>query len=264
MRILLSGAKGNFGREFIAHAKFNVVQLNRGDWEALDVKLALGIDVIVHAASDLISRPSSSPVQLVDSNLLSTMRLLEAARKFRIPRFIFISSCAVYGQNIYTNEDQPCFPISINGITKFLNEKIIAEFCSSHSIKYEILRVFNMYGGHDNFSIFNHLKVALESGKPFTLYNGGIAQRDFIHVADVSKIVIKLLDISVPYTHLNIGTGTATKIGSLVEMVAERYPYLSINDVQLVEAEYSRADISRLLKILDFNFFRIEDFISSF
>ena len=61
MRILLSGAKGNFGREFIAQAKFDVVQLNRGDWEELDVKLALGIDVIVHAASDLVSRPSSSP-----------------------------------------------------------------------------------------------------------------------------------------------------------------------------------------------------------
>ncbi len=263
MRILLTGAKGNFGSEFIAQAKFEVVQLNRDDWENLEAKLALGIDVIVHAASDLVSLASSSPEKLVNSNLISTTRLLESARKFRIPRFIFLSSCAVYGESIRTDEDENCYPISINGISKLLNEKIIAEFCSAHAIKYEILRVFNMYGGHDNFSIFSHLKYSLERGKPFTLNNSGVAQRDFVHVADVAKVAIKLLEKNIPFTHLNIGTGISTKIATLVNLVIERYPYLSLNHIKVAEAEYSRAEVSRLLKLVDVGFIRIEDYLKN-
>lgn len=263
MRILLTGAKGNFGRELIAQAKFDVVQLNRDDWNDLEEKLALGIDVVIHAASDLRSRAASAPAKLVDSNLVSTTRLLEAAQKFRIPRFIFLSSCAVYGEDVRANEDAKCCPISINGIGKLLNEKIIAEFCSAYGIEYEILRIFNMYGGLDHFSIVSHIKCALEGGTPFTLNNRGIAQRDFVHVSDVVKVVLQLLDKAVPYTHLNIGTGSTTKISTLVELIIERFPDLSIRHAQLVEAEYSRADITRLLTLVDVDFVRIEDYLKN-
>jgi UDP-glucose 4-epimerase len=262
MRILLTGAQGNFGSKFIAQANLEIVQLNRGDWESLEEKLATGIDVILHAASDLVSSFSSSPERLINSNFISTTRLLEAAKKFRIPRFIFLSSCAVYGESLNTDEDVSCYPISINGISKLLNEKIISEFCSEHTIKYNILRVFNMYGGRDKFSIISHLSHALINGIPFTLNNFGVAQRDFIHVADVARIVIKLLEKDIPYTHLNIGTGNTTKISTLVELVIERYPELSINNIHLAEVEYSRANITRLLKLVEIDFIKIKDHIN--
>src|SRR5450830_962741 len=212
MKILLTGAGGNFGREFIKQADFEVAQLNRGDWDDLDNKLSQNIGVVVHAASDLHTQASISPVSLINSNLVSTTTLLESVQKYQIPRFIFLSSCAVYGEDMHTNEDNQCCPVSINGISKLLNEKLIAEFCSAHGIKYEILRIFNMYGGQDNFSIVSRLARALKASTPFTLNNMGIAQRDFIHVSDVASVVLKLLENNIPYTHLNIGTGVATKI----------------------------------------------------
>jgi len=261
MKVLLTGASGNFGHEFIERADFEVVQLNRDDWDALGEKLALGINIVIHAAGDLRTRAAASPVKSFDSNVLATARLLEGLREYQIPRLIFLSSCAVYGEDMRTNEDSKCYPTSINGIGKLLSEKVITEFCTENKIKYEILRIFNMYGGTDHFSVFSHMKRALENGVPFTLNNKGIAQRDFIHVADVVRIVLLLLGENVPYTHLNIGNGIATKISTLVELVSKRFPNLSIRHAQVEEAEYSRADITRLRGLVDCDFVRIEDYL---
>jgi nucleoside-diphosphate-sugar epimerase len=261
MKILLTGANGNFGRQFALQSAHEIVPFNRGDWGSLDEVLASGVDLVIHAASDLRSRAATAPAQLVDSNIAATSRLLEAVHRHGVPRFIFLSSCAVYGEDMRTGEEEKCCPISINGISKLLNEKIIGEYCSSHRIKFEILRVFNMYGGRDHFSILSHLQHALTTGAPFTLNNQGIAQRDFIHVADVARIVLRLIEKDVPYTHLNIGTGVATKISTLVELVAARFPQLSIRHAQVAEAEYSRADIRRLRQLVDIEFVRIEDYI---
>lgn len=261
MKIMLTGASGNLGRELINQAAFDFVQVNRGDWNDLDAKFASGIDTVIHAASDLRTRAAISPVSLLDSNLLSTARMLEAVRKHKISRFIFISSCSVYGEDMRTSECSKCCPVSLNGVGKLLNEKLIEEFCSENKIKYEILRVFNLYGGQDRFSILSHIKKSLENNQPFVLNNQGVAQRDFVHVSDVAGIILFLLEKGMPYTHLNIGTGSATKISTLVDLVKELFPNFLIRHREIDEAEYSRADISRLSSLIKWDFVHIEDYL---
>lgn len=263
MRILLTGAKGNFGREMLKQADMDVVQLNRDGWDDLDGKFAQNIDVVIHAASDLYTKASDSPHKLIDSNLLSTATLLEHSRKHRVRRMIFLSSCAVYGEVMRTSEESPCCPVSINGISKLLNERMVAEFCAANGIKCEILRIFNMYGGQDKFSIVSHLEQALETGEPFTLNNMGIAQRDFIHVADVTAVVLELLKLEIPYTYMNIGTGSSTRISTLVELVSKRFPAFKIRHANTREAEYSRADISKLRQFVKIEFMKIEEYMEN-
>lgn len=261
MRVLLTGASGNFGQSFIRQSNIEVIQLNRDGWDQLSEKLGAGIDMVIHAAGDLRTHVTESPARLMDSNLLATARLLEAARCHQISRFVFLSSCAVYGEDMRTGEESPCFPISLNGMCKLLNEKMIIEFCSAHKIKYEIFRIFNMYGGDDHFSVISYMRRAIEGGMPFVLNNNGIAQRDFIHVADVAKIILQLLQKDIPYTHLNIGTGIATKLSDIIGLVHERFPKMCIRHAQVKEAEYSRANISRLLEFVDVDFIRIENYL---
>lgn len=263
MKIALTGASGNFGREFLAQADGDVIAINRGDWDGIAAILSRGIDVVIHAASDLQSSVAQSPASLLDSNLVTTARLLEAMKAHKIPRLVFMSSCAVYGDSIRSGEASACHPASINGISKLLNEKIISEFCEANHIKYEILRVFNMYGGTDHFSILSHIRKALRSGEPFTLNNAGIAQRDFVHVTDVAAIVLQLLKLDVPHTTLNVGTGIATKVSKLVDLIRARHPELVIRSNSVREAEYSRADITRLNALLDYRFIQIEDYLAS-
>jgi len=86
-------------------------------------------------------------------------------------------------------------------------------------------------------------------------------QRDFIHVADVASIVMNLLATCITHTHLNIGTGVATKISTLVDKVAEQFPQLMIQRGLTQEAEYSRADTTRLREFWTGDFIRIEDYI---
>lgn len=265
MKILLTGANGNFGKEFIKQSNHNIVPLSRGDWDNLE-NLLPGVDVIIHAASDLHSKAFENPTNLIESNILSTTKLLEAAKHHKIGKIIFISSCAVYGESMQTAETEPCNATSINGVVKLLNEKIISEFCQQNKINYNILRVFNMYGGNDNFSILSHLRRSIENNEPFTVNNKGIAQRDFIHVFDVVKIVLVILSQQVSSTHLNIGTGLATKISTLIDIVQNRFSELHIDFSELDEAEYSRADIRKLKSIKRLNnykFISIEEFLNN-
>jgi UDP-glucose 4-epimerase len=264
MNILLTGADGNFGSAFQHQASKNstarVIPLGRKDWPQINEKLA-SADVVVHAASDLRTAASIAPSRLLDSNVMTTATLLEAAREQRVKRLVFLSSCAVYGEDMRTGEDSVCCPITINGISKHLNEKLVAEFCSANGIEFQILRVFNSYGGDDRFSIFSKLKRALQTGSPFTLNNDGRMQRDFIHVADVASVVLNLSVRCIAHTHLNIGTGVATKISTLVDRVSEQFPQLVIQRGLTQEAEYSRADITHLREFWTDDFIHVEDYI---
>ncbi len=264
MNILLTGAEGNFGSEFQHQASKNshvsVMTVGRGDWARIHEKMA-SCDVVVHAASDLRTSASVAPSRLLESNIMSTATLLEATRQQRVKRLVFLSSCAVYGEDMRTGEDSLCCPITINGISKHLNEKLVAEFCSANGIEYQILRVFNSYGGDDRFSIFSKLKRALQTNAPFTMNNDGRMQRDFIHVADVASVVLNLSATKIAHTHLNIGTGIATKISTLVDMVAAQFPQLVVQRGLTQEAEYSRADTTRLREFWNGDFIRVEDYI---
>ena len=205
---------------------------------------------MLHAAWDLKTPLTLRPTEVLEANLMATARLLEACRERGVARFAYVSTCAVYGEAMNTEEDAACTPVTLNGVSKLLNERIVAAFCADFGITCQIYRVFNMFGGTDRFSILRHLRDALENGTPFVLNNGGIAQRDFIHVSDVARIVMQLLPMDLPHVHMNIGTGRATRIADIVSLVRRFHPSLMVEQSSVREAEYSRADIGRLSSTL--------------
>jgi nucleoside-diphosphate-sugar epimerase len=88
--------------------------------------------------------------------------------------------------------------------------------------------------------------------------------RDFIHVRDVAAIVLKICALQPTYSHINIGTGVATKISDVVKLVLSKFPALIIEPRTAKEVEYSRADTALLSQIWDGGFMKIEDFISEY
>jgi nucleoside-diphosphate-sugar epimerase len=260
MKLLLTGGKGNLGSNIIKHCSHEIISVSREDWVNFE-DLLEGVDIVVHAAYDLKNKLFDCPNNVLDSNLISTTRLLEAMNKKKISRLIFLSTCAVYGESMRTHEDHPCYPLSINGLTKLLNEKIIEEYCQRHKIKFEIYRVFNSYGGNDQFSIFYHIRQAIKESRAFKLNNSGISQRDFIHVEDVAKIVLRLIDTAPLHNCLNIGTGVSTKISYIIDKIRERCPQLEIQNQMVKEAEYSRGDITRLKSIINYRFLSVDEYI---
>ena len=121
MKIALSRASGNFDSALICGADFDIVQINRDDWGDLEQNLSQNADTVIHAASEIHTRPAEFPLKLVSSNIVSTAMLLEAIRKQKIERLIFLNSFAVYDESMHTNKDIPCAPVSLNGIDKLFN-----------------------------------------------------------------------------------------------------------------------------------------------
>lgn len=261
MRILLVGAMGNLGQAIIGVSDFEIIQLNKEDLGQIDQLMSLGIDLVIHAAGDLKNKITEKPVSIIDSNVRITARLIESMRRCGVARLFYISSCAVYGKNSDTYEEIKELPTTLNGLTKLLNERIIEDFCSANKINYTIFRVFNLYGKNDCFSIFSNIKKSIENNAEFNLNNNGIAQRDFIHVDDAASIILKVANANSSFNYLNLGTGVATKVGDIVKAIQINFPQLRVNNTFLPEVEYSRANIGRILKIINHNFIEVDDFI---
>jgi UDP-glucose 4-epimerase len=248
LKVLLTGAEGNLGTTLQLQSRGREIQwlgVGRKNWAQIP-ELLSGVDVVVHAAADILVKAGDAPKDYIRSNLDLTADLLEFLRKSSVKKFVFISSCAVYGDSQVTKESTVPTPISANGVTKLLNEQIIREFCSRTGLPHVSLRLFNTFGGRDRFSIISRLQAACVNAKPFTLFNEGISQRDFIHVQDVADIIIKLLTVKDLPHIVNIGSGKTVRIADLVASVRESFPNLNLLAAKREEAEYSRADIETL------------------
>lgn len=263
MKILLTGCNGNLGTSLTKESKDDIVGVGRNEWNKINDYFDADVDTIIHTAYDLKSKVGVEPEKLLSSNILSTAKLLELAKEYKVRRFVFISSCAVYGDSIETQEDQLCTPISINGIVKLLNEKVIQDFCHENDMKCEIYRLFNMYGGDDNFSIINHIKNAAVNNLSLRLNNEGAAQRDFIHVSDIVKIILNLMKLEHNYECVNVGTGIGTKIIDIVKSVQKNHLDLKIENNIADEVEVSIANVERLHSLIDYNTIDITDYMSN-
>jgi len=157
-------------------------------------------------------------------------------------------------------EDVTCNPISLNGIVKLLNEKIISNYCLANHINYTFLRLYNTYAGHDTFSVLYKLWKAAHYDETFTLNNNGLSQRDFIHVEDVASVIMKIIKIEPNKTCINIGSGKAVKIFDIYQIVKNKYPKMKVKHTSSHEIEYARADNTELNKLITHDFQNVLSF----
>lgn len=262
MKVILTGANGNLGRHIQAHSTFDCLPISRRDWNQLEQVAPGEYQAVIHCAYDLKNDLNELPDLVLDSNIISTGRALRLCREKRIPRLIFISSCSVYGDSSNSAEDKPCTPVSMNGYTKLFNEELIKSFCGANAIDYLILRVFNSYGGDDKFSVVQKLISCARNKRPFTLLNEGIAERDFIHVDDVAKVVCAVAGMPLKNEIINVGSGRSVRIIDLLRAVEEKFGKISVVAAQRPgEAIYSRANINKLRTLVGLQAVDIFDFI---
>lgn len=262
MKAILTGAEGNLGRRILEHAGFECLPVSRDSWGALNDVRVGECQFLIHCAYDLKTDINEQPDVVLESNVVSTGKALRLCKDKRIPRFIFISSCSVYGDSSNSAEDKPCIPVSINGFTKLFNEELIKSFCAANAIDYLILRVFNSYGGDDRFSVVQKLISCAKNNRPFTLLNEGIAERDFIHVDDVAKVVCALAGMPLKSEIINVGSGRSVRIIDLLAAVEKKFGKISVvSEQRQGEAIYSRANISKLRKLVSLQAVDIFDFI---
>jgi len=199
--------------------------------------------------------------EYITNTISVTARVLDYFKNTKINKIIYTSSSSVYGNNILCKETDEVKPMNLHASLKLSNEKLIERYCSDNNIDYTITRIFNMYGGDDNFSVVSKIINAYKSNEKLTIVNKGNAIRDFIYIDDVVSIYIKLLDKK-DVKVLNIGTGCGNSIKGILHFLSYHDVKIKIKNIYKDELKISTSDVRLLNEVIGkYNFINIEDYL---
>jgi UDP-glucose 4-epimerase len=202
-----------------------------------------GFDGVLHfAARSLVGESVTDPARYWHGNVVTSVRLLDAVRRHRVPRLVFSSTAATYGEPETSpiTEDAPTRPTNPYGATKLAIDHAIAGYAtaSGGELAAVSLRYFNVAGAHvaagaafgEQHTTETHLvplvlQVALGRREQVAIYGDdwptpdGTCVRDYIHVDDLADAHLRALDAAQPGEHLvcNLGNGTGFSVREVVE-----------------------------------------------
>jgi UDP-glucose 4-epimerase len=249
-------------REAVApEARF--VEADLRDQAQVSVALGEGFDGVLHfAALALVSESVSHPERYYRTNVTGTLNLLEAMRDASVPRLVFSSTCAVYGQpdEVPIREDAPPRPANAYGASKLAVDGMIADFCVAHDLGAVSLRYFNVAGaagdaGEDHepetHLIPNVLRTAQGRNPQVEIFGtdyptpDGTAIRDYIHITDLSAAHLLSLDATTAGEHriYNLGTGNGYSVREVIEATRQ----VTGAEIPVVERDRRPGDPPRLV-----------------
>jgi dTDP-glucose 4,6-dehydratase len=192
------------------------------DTEALD-RILPGHDAIVHfAAESHVDRSVVDASIFVETNVLGTQRLLDAALAHQVPRFVHVSTDEVYGSidEGEWDEDEPLLPNSPYAASKAGSDLIVRSYHRTHGMNVSITRCSNNYGTHHFPEKVIPLFVTnLIDGKKVPLYGDGLNRRDWLHVDDHCRGIALVLTQGRAGEIYNIGGGTELSNRELTDML---------------------------------------------
>jgi UDP-glucuronate 4-epimerase len=202
--------------------------------------------VVVHLAAQAGVRHSiDHPHAYADANLQGFLNVLEGCRHNACRHLVYASSSSVYGANAklpFSVDDRTDSPVSLYAATKKANEVMAHSYSHLYRLPVTGLRFFTIYGpwGRPDMAIFLFTKAIIE-GKPIKLFNHGKMRRDFTHIDDVSRVVLRLVD-QVPES-----AGRAGSAPARIYNVGNRHPEELTYVVELLEKALGRAAIKDML-----------------
>jgi nucleoside-diphosphate-sugar epimerase len=181
------------------------------------------VDYVFHLAAIASVPLSMSKPKLVNEvNVSGTLNLLWESLRFNVKRFIFTSSCAVYGEPAYMpiDEEHPINPVSPYAASKISAEHYCKAFHKAYGLETVILRLFNVYGPRQERSPYSGVIAkfidALKSGRVPTIFGDGEQTRDFIYVDDVvDALILASRRSECAGMTFNIGSGIETSINQI-------------------------------------------------
>ncbi len=201
-------------------------ELFEGDFASeKDASAALeGCDICFHLVSTTLPQSSNGdPVFDIESNLVSTVRLLGHAVTSGVKKVIFISSGGtVYGppKQVPIPETHPTDPVSSYGITKLTIEKYLHLFHTLHGLEYSILRLANPFGERQRVMASQGAVAVFLSkvlrGDTVEIWGDGSVVRDYIYISDVVDALIATASCETEEHVFNIGSGRGHSLNELL------------------------------------------------
>ena len=200
-------------------------------------------DVIVHLAAQAGVRYSlENPRAYIDSNLVGSFNVMEAARRLQVGHLLMASTSSVYGANTempFAETDKADTPLTIYAATKKANEAMAHSYAHLHDLPTTMFRFFTVYGpwGRPDMALFKFVQAILE-GRAIDIYNHGEMYRDFTYVEDLVRAIRLLIDAVperpdpatgphpgdslspvAPYRVVNIGNSEQVRLLDFIEAI---------------------------------------------
>lgn len=240
------GATGFVGSEFLSRTKlFNPIAIDRNDRTSKS-------EEILYLISTTDNYNVLTDVFIdVDTNIKVLLETLNSSRN-TVKTVNFVSSWFVYGDcPLPATEESNCNPKGFYSITKLAAEQLLISYCRTFGINYRILRLCNVFGGHDKGSskkknALQFLLGEIKNHRPINLYHNGNFYRDYMHVSDVAdaiEMVISKGDLNTVY---NIGTGNKVLFKDLIDYS------IKICDSRSEVNEIEPTEFHKIVQVKDF------------
>ena len=229
----------------------------------------VGVDIVFHlAAKTSVQESITHPEIYNETNVLGTLKILEASRMAEVKRVIFSSSSSVYGNAaIPTPEAHTLNPISPYALNKLMGEQYCKLYSNIYNLDTVCLRYFNVYGDRMNLEGAYKLVIPIFTeqilnGEPMTINGDGEQKRDFVHVDDVvqANISAATSDNKFKGEIINIGSGDNRSVNQIADMLGKERVHLD----PVIEPKATLANNKKARDILNFSPSKnIEDWIPS-
>jgi UDP-glucuronate 4-epimerase len=156
-------------------------------------------DIVIHLAAQAGVRYSiDNPRSYLESNIIGTFELLEAARAFPPKHMLLASTSSAYGANDqmpYKETDKADHQMSFYAATKKSTESMAHSYSHLFDLPITMFRFFTVYGpwGRPDMALFKFTKAIL-NGEKIDVYNGGNMSRDFTYIDDLVESIFLLFD----------------------------------------------------------------------
>ena len=213
------------------------------------------VDIVFHlgALADIV--PSIvNPKLYFNSNVIGTINILEACKKYMVKKLIYSASSSCYGipKKFPTSENEDINNEYPYALTKHLGEQMVLHWGKIYNLEVISLRFFNVYGLKSRtsgtygavFGVFLAQKIA---NKPFTIVGNGKQTRDFTYVSDVVSALIASAKSNLKNEVINIGSSKSYSINELISYLGGKAVYIPKRPG---EPDCTWADISKAKKLL--------------
>src|SRR6266852_5500796 len=214
-------------RNLLDHPNLEIMQ---ADFRRIDklVEGMRGVDAVIHLGA-IVGDPACALDRdlTIEVNLIGTRTIAEVAKGYGIRRFIFASTCSVYGANVgdeLLTEESPLNPMSLYAVTKLASERVLMEL-ATEAFSPTSLRFSTIYGisGRTRFDLVVNLLTAKAVIDGEITIQGGDQWRPFLHVDDAAHALLQTLESPLAQIHrqvFNVGSEeqncTIQQIGELI------------------------------------------------
>lgn len=217
-------------------------------------------DAVIHLAARAGVRPSIDQAALYSEvNIQGTLHLLDLARRYGCPHFVFGSSSSVYGPAATPpfREDAPLSPISPYAATKAAGELLAHTYSHLHGLRVVCLRFFTVYGARQRPDLAIH-KFArrISAGLPIPVFGDGSSERDYTYVDDIIDGVTAALGYDAsPFEIINLGESRTVPLYYLINLLEEalgRQAIIERLPAQPGDMQRTHADITKAERLLGY------------